>query len=205
MSSNLKKRLHYKHLTWLLGLLLALAVAPSVLLAQEWDHWDHLNGRDKVHDPTGTWLIIGNAGPGFLLLTFHKGGTLTEDFQGESAFDPAAVNPPTPNLNVITSPQHGVWQKTGWNTFATTLLDIEYQVQANGNAPVFRFDKYQYTGKLSESGDQMALDGLVTLFDTEGKQLPPREGIPFKINGVRIPLEVLPNTSHSLPIPAPPK
>ncbi len=24
--------------------------------AQDWDH-DHLNGRDKIHDPTGTWLV----------------------------------------------------------------------------------------------------------------------------------------------------
>jgi hypothetical protein len=174
-----------KCLTRMLALLLAFVVTAPELLAQD---WDHLNGRDKVHDPTGAWLIIGNAGPGFLLITFHKGGTLTEDFQGESAFDPAAVNPPKPNLNVITrtSPQHGVWQKTGWDTFATTLLDIEYQLQANGNAPVFRFDKYQYTGQLSESGDRMELDGLVTLFDPDGKQLLPTAGVQFKVNGVRI-------------------
>jgi hypothetical protein len=39
-----------KTLIRLLALLLALAVSTPVLLAQE---WDHLNGRDKVHDPTG--------------------------------------------------------------------------------------------------------------------------------------------------------
>jgi hypothetical protein len=200
-TSNFFNRWGGKRLGQLLALFVAFALVPPVLLAQD---EDHINGRDKVHDPSGTWLIIGNVGPGFLLITFHKGGTLTEDFQGESAFDPAAVNPPTPNLNVITSPQHGVWQKTGWNTFATTLVDIEYQVQAKGNAPVFRFDKYQYTGKLSESGDKMTLDGLVTFFDPDGNQLPPTEGVPFKINGVRIALEVLPNTSHTFPLPTPP-
>jgi hypothetical protein len=117
----------------LLALLLALAVAPPVLLAQE---ADHLNGRDKVCDPTGAWLIKSTGGTVFLMV-FHKGGTLTGDRQGESAFDPAAVNPPTSPLNVIGTPLSGVWQKTGWNTFAATLLSLEYEVRPNGDAPVF--------------------------------------------------------------------
>jgi hypothetical protein len=53
------------------------------------------------------------------------GGTVTEDFQGESAFDPASVNPPTPPGDIQTSPQHGVWQKTDWKTFAATLVAIQ--------------------------------------------------------------------------------
>jgi hypothetical protein len=61
----------------------------------------------------------------FLLLTFEKGGTVHQDFQGESAFDPAAVNPPKTPFNVVTTPQHGVWQKIGWKAFAATLVAIE--------------------------------------------------------------------------------
>jgi hypothetical protein len=34
----------------LLALLLAFSVGPTAAFAQE---WDHLNGRDKAHDPTG--------------------------------------------------------------------------------------------------------------------------------------------------------
>jgi hypothetical protein len=117
----------------LLALLLAFAVAPPVLLAQE---ADHLNGRDKVCDPTGAWLIKSTGGAVFLMV-FHKGGTFTGDRQGESAFDPSAVKPPNPPLNVIGTPLSGVWQKTGWNTFAATLLSLEYEVRPNGDAPVF--------------------------------------------------------------------
>jgi hypothetical protein len=131
-------RCFVKPLLRLLALLLALAVAPSVLRAQEWDHWDHLNGRDKAHDPTGVWLVntslTGPDGkPLFFIMNFHRGGTLTQDIQGESAFDPiAAIAPGSENNenNVITSPQSGVWQKTGWNTFVATSLAMEYHVAA---------------------------------------------------------------------------
>ena len=43
-----------KMLTVTSVLLLALARTAPVLQAQD---WDQINGRDKVHDPTGTWLI----------------------------------------------------------------------------------------------------------------------------------------------------
>ncbi|MGA8657142.1 MAG: hypothetical protein WB586_13435 [Chthoniobacterales bacterium] len=114
----------------LLVLFLALAVAPPVLLAQ-------------VPDPTGAWLIrtdiqVVNTPGVFLLTVFHQGGTLTEDIQGESAFDPHATIKPKEPFNIITSPQSGVWQKTGWNTFAATSLAIEYEVQTKPPAsPVF--------------------------------------------------------------------
>lgn len=183
----------------LLALFLALAVAASTLFAQE-------RNQDKRNDPTGAWLIRGSGGQ-FILTVFHKGGTLTGDTQGESAFDPSAVNPPKPPSNVINSPESGVWQKTGWNTFAATFLTMEYQVDASTNppsAPLFQFDKVQFTGVLNESGARMELTALVTFFDANGNQLDPKEGIRDKANGIRIPLEILPHTSHSLPIPTPP-
>jgi hypothetical protein len=84
-----------KSLIQLLALFLALAIAPAVLRAQD---WDQINGRDKVNDPAGAWLTTAG-GDQFTLITFQKGGTVLEDIQGESAFDPGSVNPPTPPGN----------------------------------------------------------------------------------------------------------
>jgi hypothetical protein len=192
-----------KTLIRLLALLLACAISTPVLFAQEWDH-DHLNGRDKVHDPTGAWLL--NTISGFVLTVFHKGGTLTGDFQGESAFDPTAVNPPMPPNNVQETPESGVWQKTGWNTFAATFLTIEYQVQTNPlSAPLYQFDKVQFTGTLNERGDEMELTARITFFDQDGKMKGEPIDVPGHAHGVRIPLEILPSTAHTLPIPPPPQ
>jgi len=211
--STLDDRFGGKTLIRLLALLLALAVRAPVLLAQEWDHWDHMNGRDKVHDPTGAWLVrfhnpddpIQNRN--FFLIVFHKGGTLTQNTQGESGFDPSAVPQGTGSENnVISTPLSGVWQKTGWNTFAGTLLDIEYHNAFNPalNLPpdvlLFQFTKEQFTGRLTESGDQMVLSEIrLTHFDADGKRI---NGIQsFPANGVRIPLEILPNSAQTLPVP----
>jgi hypothetical protein len=138
--SRLDNRRGGRNLVLLLSFFLALAFASPTLLAQDWDHWDHMNGRDKVHDPTGVWLWNTSihepdGQPALLIINFNAGGTLNADVQGAAAFDPSAVPlPPTDpnyNNNVITSPEHGVWQKTGWNTFAVTSLDIQYHVSTN--------------------------------------------------------------------------
>jgi hypothetical protein len=148
---KLNNRNRGKRLTITSVLLLALAIAPPVLQAQD---WDQINGRDKVHDPTGAWLVRFHNSDDrilhreFSLIVFHKGGTLTQDNQGESGFDPAAVSlpPSDPNYsnNVISSPLSGVWQKTGWNTFAGTLLTIEYHNALNPGPDVslFQFTNY---------------------------------------------------------------
>jgi hypothetical protein len=151
----------------LLVLLLAIAIAPSGTLAQD-------NGSNKLNDPTGAWLIRNSEGA-FILTVFHKGGTLTGDLQGESAFVPG-VKPPA---NVIISPESGVWQKTGGKTFAATFITMEYD--PNPPFALFEFDKILFTGVLSDSGDQMELTALVTLFDPNGKQLPPRKASPTKL------------------------
>jgi hypothetical protein len=191
--SNLRYRRGGKCLLGLLALLVAFALVPPVLHAGD---WDHLNGRDKAHDPTGAWLIT-NSGGSFILTVFHEGGTLTGDVQGESAFVPGG-QPPS---NVINSPESGVWQKTGWKTFAATFLTIEYQ--SPGQA-LNQFDKVQFTGVLNESGDRIELTALVTFFDANGNQLPPKEGIHDRASGIRIPLQILPHTSDTLPVPTPP-
>jgi hypothetical protein len=185
-----------KMLTVTSVLLLALVSAAPLLKAQD---WDQINGRDKVHDPTGAWLITaGNEQ--FSLITFQKGGTVLEDFQGESAFDPTAVNPPMRPDNVQTSPQHGVWQKTGWKTFAATLVAIQAGVDTSIKAStLFRFDKLQLAGRLSESGDQMDLTFFVTFFDAAGNKIGDGGSVNFK--GVRVPLDILPHSADTLPVP----
>ena len=92
-----------KRLIRLLALLLALAVAPPKLRAQDLD-------------PTGAWLIKWDVNLGFgqglfVLNVFHQGGTLTGDIQGESAFDPHATIKPKLPFNVISSPHSGVWKQ----------------------------------------------------------------------------------------------
>jgi len=193
---KLNNRNRGKRLTATSVLLLALAVATPVLQAQD---WDQIYGRDKVHDPTGAWLITaGNQQ--FSLITFQRGGTVVEDIQGESAFDPASVNPPTPPGDIQTSPQHGVWQKTGWKTFAATLVAIQAENDAkNFISKFFRFDKLQLTGRLSESGDQMDVTFFVTFFDAAGNKIGEDGSVTFK--GVRVPLDILPHSADKLPVP----
>ena len=42
---------------------------------------------------------------------------------------------------------------------------------------------------------------VITHFNPQGEVTGGPDKVPFKFHGVRIPLEVLPNTSQSLPIP----
>jgi hypothetical protein len=56
--SRLDNRQCDRNLIRLLALFLALAAAAPTLLAQERDHVD---GPDKIHDPTGAWLIRNEA------------------------------------------------------------------------------------------------------------------------------------------------
>jgi hypothetical protein len=196
-----------KRLSQLLVLFVAFALVPLVLHAED---WRLLNRRDK-NDPTGLWILRLPKDPiqrEFLLVVFHQGGTLTADFQGESAFDPTAVfaSPGDENFdnNVISSPLSGVWQKTGRNTIAGMLLDMEYHNLAptptNPPAtPIMQFAKFQFTGTLSRSGDEMEFNALLTRYDPEGKQTRQTE-FPNG-TGTRIPLEILPNTSDTLPLP----
>ena len=147
----------------------------------------------------------------FFLIVFHQNGTLTGNFQGESAFDPTAVfaspGDPTCQNNVLSSPLSGVWQKTGRNTFAGMVLDMEYHNLAPTATkppatPILQFVKFQFTGTLSRSGDSMTFNALLTRYDPKGvktTQMKFPNG-----TGTRIPLEILPKTSDTLPLPPPP-
>jgi hypothetical protein len=70
-------------------------------------------------------------------------------------------------------------------------------------ATFFQFDKYQYTGTLSESGDQMDLTLVVSIYNDHGQQTGKQDEIKFK--AARVPLEILPNTAITLPVPEPPQ
>jgi hypothetical protein len=177
-----------------LALFLAFAVAAPPLFAQE---ADHLNGRDKDHDPTGAWIIQNDApGSQLILNVFHKGGTVTGDLQGEGAFIPGVLPP----NSVINSPESGVWQKTGWKTFAVTVLTMEYD--ANPPFALFQFDKVQFTAILNETGDKMVIpEPVLTNYKPNGELKSPPFKFPTGGHGVRIPLEILPFTSTSLSLP----
>src|SRR5260370_34910498 len=73
-----------KMLTVTSVLLLAFAVAAPVLRAQD---WDQINGRDKLHDPTGAWLTTFGCQQ-FSLITFQKGEPLLAHINEEAAFHP---------------------------------------------------------------------------------------------------------------------
>ena len=56
----------------------------------------NVTGRASLYGPPTDCISNSPYGQNFNLITFQNGGTVLEDAQGESAFDPAAVNPPTP-------------------------------------------------------------------------------------------------------------
>ncbi len=94
-----------------------------------------------------------------------------------------------------------MWQKTGGNTFAVTFLTMEYQVDTSNNslsAPLFQFDKVQFTGRLNETGDRMEIAAaVITNFDPKVELIGGPNQFSTKVHGVRIPLEVLPFTARS--------
>ena len=189
-----------KRLVRVLALLLALAVAPTMLRAQGLD-------------PTGAWLlkwfitVESPFGQPFALAVFHQGGTFTGDVQGESAFDPHTTSGTAQRankakgsklgLNVIVTPHSGVWQMTpdeGDNTFDATFMVIEYEVQTNPPAaPLFQLTKLQYFGTLT-SADTMTLEVVGIHYDENGKE---KDSFGFDATGVRV--EAWPST----PIPTP--
>jgi hypothetical protein len=137
-----------------------------------------------------------------VLNVFHQGGTLTGDIQGESAFAPHATTKPKAPLNVITSPESGVWQKTGFNTFAATFEVIEYEVQTKPPAaPVFQLTKGQYFGTLNASADRMTIHVVLNHYDANGKVT--EQPFEFDANGLRIPAETQPSIGN-LPVPGVP-
>jgi hypothetical protein len=122
---------------------------------------------------------------------------VTGDIQGESAFVPGVLPP----NSVINSPESGVWQKIGWKTFAVTVLTMEYD--ANPPFALFQFDKTQFTGVLSESGDRMDIPYPVfTSYYPNGQVKAGPVNVSPGGHAVRIALEILPFTSGSLSLPS---
>jgi hypothetical protein len=130
----------------LLALLLAFAVAPTIVLAGE-------GGNDN--DLTGSWFVkntlVVPGGPTpppfFALSTFTKDG----NFIGDT---PSIVSHPT-------TPGFGVWQRTGARTFALTFRSIESD--SDGNAIGFILVRQTIT--LNHSGDKW--DGTAVLVERD--------------------------------------
>ena len=111
MHFNLDKRRRGKSLTWLLSLLLAVAVAPPVLLAQERDH-DNDRDHGRFVDPiVGSWIIhvtVENPPPSFKfdnIAAFWEDGITTS-------------SAPTQGTS------YGVWKKMGPRTYFTKIVQV---------------------------------------------------------------------------------
>jgi hypothetical protein len=65
----------------LLALLLAFTVAPTMVLAQEWDH-DRDQERGHANDPTGAWLLTLGPSGNLVVQNFFKDGNLVSSAQG---------------------------------------------------------------------------------------------------------------------------
>jgi hypothetical protein len=103
----------------LLALLLALAVGPAAVVAQESDNnQDRDHERDQANDPTGAWLVTNtDTSNGNVLLSvelFTKDGGWIGSIQGEAACCP------------ILSSGFGTWVRTGPRTFVITFASFSY-------------------------------------------------------------------------------
>jgi hypothetical protein len=122
-----------KTLMRLFALMLALAIATPVLLAEEGDH-----GRDRDHelgkgnDLTGVWTETLENGYK-VLFTFHEDGTADFDLQGDIVFDP------------VQSHAHGLWKEHGARTFIATFLVLEY----NKDSSLYGTTKLDYVYTLT--------------------------------------------------------
>jgi hypothetical protein len=171
---NLNSRIFCKMLTVTSVLLLAIAVAAPVLLAEEEDH-----ERGKGNDLTGVWTqkLIGGSDIGdiIFLVTFHRDGTALVDQQGDVVFDP------------VQSTQQGLWKRVDARTFISTFLQLEY----NKDASLYGIAKHQTLYTLYPSGDQYDCTIVVTetLMDGTVNHYPKPGDPPIQFHGVRLTLE----------------
>jgi hypothetical protein len=159
----------------LLALLMALVAAPTVVFAQEGDH-----DQSKANDPTGAWLVKssgGDVGPEVaVLVTYHKDGTAAADVQGDVTGFPDPI---------FSSPEHGVWKKTGAKTFTATFVSLLY----NRDNSLFGYVKVRLNAVLSQFGDQYDGAAIDTITDPNGNVL--FSGQAPMNHGVRIVVEPL--------------
>jgi hypothetical protein len=134
---------------------LALAITPLTSSASD----DHGRGND----PTGVWLTTKPTGL-VVINTFHSDGTFSGDVQGESAFVPGNESPGFQ----ITSPEHGIWQKTGARTFAGTAYALEY----DDDGTFYAISKFRLNGVLNGPGDEMDITASGGEYDLNGNLLP---------------------------------
>jgi hypothetical protein len=158
-ASNLFDRCDGRRLQ-LLALFVAIALTPSMLLAEGGNH-----GPGKARDLVGVWMETDPSGH-IGLATFHQDGTASLDIQGDVAFDP------------IQSHEHGLWREQGFRKFIVNFFVIEYNRDATLAGTVLVQSLYT----LNSSGDRYEATLFFTETLTNGQV---NTGGPEKIQGVR--------------------
>ena len=134
-------------LFWLLALLMALAAAPTVVFALQGD-----NEQGNANDPTGAWIVTdtgaGSDGLPSVLATFHKDGTASGDVRGDVTGTGTGTGTGVPD-GVFSSPEDGVWKKTGARTFTATFIALWY----NRDNSLFGTFEVDANFRLYASGD----------------------------------------------------
>jgi hypothetical protein len=129
-----------KRLSPLVASFLALVLIPPVLHAQNQD-------QGNGNDPTGAWLVTdtsaGSDGQPSVIATFHKDGTTAGDVRGD------VTGTGVPDA-VFSSPEHGVWKKTGARTFTANFVGSCY----NRDNSLFAIVEVDGNFRLDQPGDQ---------------------------------------------------
>jgi hypothetical protein len=120
--------------------------------------------QGRGSDPTGVWLAAKTTAGGVIINTFHSDGTFFGDVQGEGSFFPGNKSPGFQ----ITSPEHGLWQKTGPKTIAATAYALEY----NYDGSFYAIFKLRLSFVLNGPGDEMDGTGSSGEYDLNGNLLP---------------------------------
>lgn len=151
---------------WLTLILFIAAAQTSVMGQEETGEAQQVSGSSQnqlLNRIIGVWETTVTprncqtgepAGPAFIgLITFHKGGTLSE----------YGANPATP----FRTPGHGVWQAAPWRGEDSYLMNFTFIPLTPAGAPVGRL-KVTQTIEYQRYLDQLLSSGSFQLFNTSG-------------------------------------
>ncbi len=152
--------------TWLTLILFFAAAQTSVMGQEETEGSQQVSGSGQNQSSNrivGVWETTvtprncqtgETAGPAFIgLITFHKGGTLSE----------FGANPATP----FRTPGHGIWQAAPWRGKDSYLLNFTFIPLTSAGVPVGRL-KVSQNLEYDRYLDQGSTMGGFQLFNTSG-------------------------------------